>query len=213
MATLSRSREKSVAYAIFLSALLAGSLMAVTLASSTTQAFAEKQPDNRIHKYKVDKNLNIKKAFIDGTNLVVKVQGKAGATVPEKPEAGHFGQVYVYAFYTDNGIMVINAHWECHTGSGCDPSEQHVSEWHAEFVTLGTVDGYDQPCVTSIYGERPATMVKHFGIVDTPEATKILKVQTAAFNLQTNPDAPTQECIAELDHVFDEWTPKQKHSD
>ncbi len=207
----SRGMKKNTAYAVFLSTLLAGLLVVSSLSSIATQAFAEKLPDHRVHKYKLDKNMNIKKAYIDGTDLVVKVQGKAGASVPDKPEAGHFGQVFVYAFYTDNGIMVINAHWECHDNSGCDPAEQHVSEWHAEFVTLGTVDGYDQPCVTSIYGERPATVKGHLGIVDTPEATKILKVQTAAFDLQTNPDAPTQECIAELDHVFDEWTPK--HSD
>lgn len=206
-----RFREKNTTYTIVLSALLGGLLVVSSMSSIATQAFAEKHPDNRVHKYKVDKNMNIKKGYIDGTNLVVRVQGKAGASVPEKPEADHFGQVFVHVFYTDNGIMVINAHWECHVRSGCDPSEQHVSEWHAEFVTVGPVDGYDQPCVTSIYGERPATVSKHLGIVDTPEATKILKVQTAAFNLQTNPDAPTQECIAELDHVFDEWTPK--HSD
>ena len=197
-------------------ATVAASLVLSSISGLSTQAFAEKSPDNRVHKYKEDKNLNIKNAYIDGNNLVVKVQGKAGGTVPDKPAPGYFGQVFVYAFYTNNGIMVINAHWECHEGSGCDPSEQHVSPWHPEFVTLGTVEGHDQPCVTSIYGEfladgspRTVTMKGHLGMVDTPEATKILKVQTAAFNLQTNPDDPTQECIAELDHVFDEWVPKK----
>lgn len=190
-------------------AALAGMLLVSSMSSIALQAFAEKKPDNRVHKYKIDdKNMDIKQAYIDGTNLVVKVKGTAGGTVPDKPEPGLFGQVFVYVFYTDNGIMVINAHWECHTGSGCDPTEQHVSEWHSEFVTVENVAGYDQPCVTSIYGERPATMDGHFGIVDTPEVTKILKVQTAAFDLQTNPDDPQQDCIAELDHVFDEWTPK-----
>ena len=211
MYTAERNRARNTANSIIVSMTLAGLLFVSSMSGITTQAYAEKLPDNSVHHYKVDKNMNIKDAYIDGTNLVVKVQGTAGETVPDKPEAGHFGQVFVYAFYTDNGIMVINAHWECHTGSGCDPSEQHVSEWHSEFVTLGAVAGYEQPCVTSIYGERPATMSGHLGAVDTPEASQILKVQSAAFDLQTNPDAPTQQCIAVLDHVFDEWTPK--HSD
>jgi hypothetical protein len=36
--------------------------------------------------------------------------GQAGGTVPVKPEAGHLGQVFVYAVFTDNGIWVTNAH-------------------------------------------------------------------------------------------------------
>ena len=119
------------------------------------------------------------------------------------PSTGELGQVYVYAFSTDNGVWVINAHWECHEGpTGCDPNEMHVSEWHAEKVALANVDGYDKPCVTGISDERSATMDDHKAIVNVPEATKILSVQTASFNLQTNPDNPTQMCIAELGTVF-----------
>lgn len=120
---------------------------------------------------KGDPNFEIKKfTRKDNGDLVVKVKGVAGGTVPPKPAPGQLGQVYVYAFFTDNGVWVINARWECHTGSGCDPSEQHVSEWHAERVVLANVDGYDKVCVTEIADERPATMDGHLGIVHVPEA-------------------------------------------
>jgi len=138
----------------------------------------------------------------------MKVKGTAGGTTPPKPEPGHLGKVYVYAFITDAGIMVINAHWECHVLSACDPTEQHVSEWHSEFVTVENVPGYANPCVTSIYGERTATVSGHNAIVNVPEAHKIFKAQTAAFDLKINPDsAPTIPvpglCVAEFDHQFD----------
>lgn len=139
-----------------------------------------------------------------GGDLIMQVYGEAGASVPEKPEAGQLGQVFVYVFVTDNGIWVINAHWECHEGAtGCDPDETHVSEWHAEEVFVSNVDGYDNPCVTGIANERPATVDGQLAIVSVPEASKILSVQTAAFDLQTNPDDPQQECVAELSGVFD----------
>lgn len=44
----------------------------------------------------------------------------------------------------------------------------------------------------------------HKAIVTVPEAKKVFAAQTAAFDLKTNPDAPTQTCIAELNQVFDE---------
>jgi hypothetical protein len=135
--------------------------------------------------------------------LYMQVYGQAGATVPDKPGKDQFGQVFVYVFFTDSGIWVINAHWECHAGSGCDPSEQHVSEWHAEKVVVGNVAGYANPCVTAISDERPATMDGQFARVSVPEASKIISGQTAAYNIQTNPDDPQQECIAELGEVFD----------
>src|SRR5919198_929637 len=162
-------------------AALAASLVVSSISGIATQAFADKKlPASGNHTYKVnDKNMDIKKAYIDGTNLVVKVKGTAGATVPDKPAPDRLGQVFVYAFVTDAGIMVINAHWECHVLSSCDPTEQHVSEWHAEFVTLGHVDGHAKDCVTSIYGERSATVSGHYATVDTPEASKISAVKTA----------------------------------
>jgi hypothetical protein len=187
-------------------ATVAASLALSSISGFATQAFAEKEK-------KIDPNMDIKKFYRDGDNLVMKVKGTAGDTVPEKPAAGEFGQVFVYVFHTDVGIMVINAHWECHDSSGCHPDESMVSEWHAEFVTVEDVDGFDKPCVTSIYGERTATVDGHLATVNVPEAHEITLAQTAAFSLQTNPDAPTQECIAEFDHLFDEMTPKNNQSD
>ena len=186
-----------------IAAILAGSLLSVSGMASIQPALAAKQGDP---KDAADPNFDIKNVHSEGNGkLVMEVFGQAGGTIPPKPEAGHLGQVYVYAFVTDNGIMVINAHWECHEGpTGCDPAEHHISEWHAEFVTLGNVAGYDNPCVTSIYGERTATMDGLKAIVMVPEVKKVLKAQTAVFNLQTDPMDPTQECIAEFHGLFDE---------
>lgn len=154
-----------------------------------------------------DPNFDIKNVHREGDGkLVMQVFGQAGGTTPDKPATGELGQVYVYVFFTDAGIMVINAHWECHEGAtGCDPEETHVSEWHAEFVTVDNVAGYDNLCVTQIYGERPATVDGHKAWVDTPEATKVIRGQTASFDLHRNPDLenPDNECIAELNTVFD----------
>ena len=193
---------------LLVAAILAGSLFAVSGMASAQPAMAESKSQGD-KKDASDPNLDIKNVHREGNGkLVMEVFGQAGGTVPPKPEAGHLGQVYVYAFITDAGIMVINAHWECHVLSGCDPTEQHVSEWHAEFVTLGHVDGYSQPCVTSIYGERSATVDGHKAIVNTPEAHKILKAQTAVFNLQMDPDTapsvPSGVCVAEFHTLFDE---------
>ena len=215
------SSTTEITMRLFIAAVLAGSVLAVSGMASMQPALAEKSSDKKGgddkksddgHSKKIDPNMDIKNAYRDGTNLVMKVKGTAGGTVPAKPAAGHLGQVFVYAFVTDAGIMVINAHWECHVLSGCDPTEQHVSEWHAEFVTLGHVAGHEKDCVTSIYGERTATVSGHNAIVNTPEAHKILKAQTAAFNLMMDPDtaptSPSGVCVAEFDHQFDVWTPK-----
>jgi hypothetical protein len=188
--------------AFLVAIMLAGSLLSFSGMASIQPALAAKSGDP---KDSADPNLDIKNVHREGNGqLVMEVFGQAGETVPAKPAEGQFGQVFVYVFVTDNGIMVINAHWECHELSECHPDESMVSEWHAEFVTVEDVDGYDNPCVTSIYGERTATMEGHKAIVMVPEAKKVLKAQTAAFNLQTNPDAPTQECIAEFNELFDE---------
>ena len=206
---------------LFIAAVLAGSVLAVSGMASMQPAVAEKSSDKNGgddkksddgHSKKIDPNMDIKKAYRDGTNLVVKVKGTAGATIPPKPAPGHLGQVFAYVFVTDAGLMVINAHWECHVLSGCDPTEQHVSEWHAEFVTVGHVDGFANDCVTSIYGERTATVSGHLAMVNTPEAHKITKVITAAYDLKIDPDTapstPSGLCVAEFDHQFDVWTPK-----
>jgi hypothetical protein len=195
--------------AFLVAAILAGSLLSVSGMASVQPALAVKAAEAPNHgdpKDAADPNFDIKNVHSEGNGkLVMEVFGQAGGTVPPKPAPGAFGHVFVYAFITDNGIMVINAHWECHEGpTGCDPNETHVSEWHAEFVTLGNVAGHDNPCVTSIYGERTATMDGHKAIVIVPEVKKILKAQTAAFDIQTNPDNPTQECIAEFHELFDE---------
>ena len=211
--------------AIFLSAIMVGSVLAASGVAALQPAMATRDGDNdkkQADKIKGEKddsnkkkdpNFKIKSFYRDNTNLVIKVKGVAGGTVPPKPAPGELGKVYIYAFFTNNGIWVINAHWECHTGSGCDPSEQHVSEWHAERVVLSKVDGYDKPCVIGISGERPAIMDGHKAIVNVPEATKIKSVQTVSFNLQTNPDSPTQLCIAELDTVFDQLSHEEKDDD
>lgn len=209
--------------AILLCAIMAGSILAVSEMAALQPALAARDGDNdkkpadknKAEKddsnKKKDPNFKIKNFYRDNTNLVMKVKGVAGGTVPPKPAAGELGRVYVYAFLTNNGVWVINAHWECHEGAtGCDPNETHVSEWHAEKVVLAKVDGYDKPCVTAISDERPATMDGHKAIVNVPEATKIESVQTASFNLQTNPDNPTQLCIAELGTVFDESSHEAK---
>lgn len=202
--------------AVFLSAVMAGSILAAAPAAALRPALAAKD-DNGEKDYsakKGDPNFEIKKFMRkDNGNLVVKVKGVAGGTVPAKLAPGQLGQVYVYAFFTDNGVWVINAHWECHTWSGCDPSGQHVSEWHAERVVLANVDGYDKVCVTEIADERPATMDGHLGIVHVPEASKIISVQTASFDLKTNPDNPQQPCIAELNTVFDQSSHEEKGDD
>jgi hypothetical protein len=193
-------------HAILLSALLAGSLLAVTELASATPAMAEEGfPHGNKKSAAIDPNFDIKKVNREGNGkLVMQVFGQAGGTVPAKPAPGQLGQVFVYAFFTDAGIWVINAHWECHPGpTGCDPSETHVSEWHAEKVTVANVAGYEKPCVTSISDERAATMDGHKAIVTVPEAKEVFAAQTAAFDLKTNPDAPTQACIAELNQVFD----------
>lgn len=150
-------------------------------------------------------DFDIKSFGIENNELFMQVYGQAGATVPEKPDINQFGQVFVYVFATDNGIWVINAHWECHEGAtGCDPNETHVSEWHAEKVAVGKVDGFSNPCVTGISNERPATVDGHFARVSVPEASKIFSAQTAAYDIKTNPDDPQQECIAELSEIFDQ---------
>jgi hypothetical protein len=189
-------------------AILTSSLLAVSGMASLQPALAAKASEAPNHgdpKDAAEPNMDIKNVHREGNGqLVMEVYGQAGGSTPPRPEAGHHGQVYVYAFITDNGIMVINAHWECHLASGCHPDESMVSEWHAEFVTLGHVNGYEHDCVTSIYGERSATVDGHKATVMVPEVHKVLKAQTAAFNLQTDPDAPTQECIAEFHELFDE---------
>ena len=197
---------------LLIAAILVGSVLAISGMASAQPALAakdsQKNDDHKGNNKEIPKDFDIKKVSIDENgNLVVKVQGKAGGTVPERPATGEFGQVFVYVFHTDVGIWVINAHWECHIGLVCDPAETTISEWHSESVTVDDVDGYDNPCVTSIPEERPATMSGHYAKVSVPEAHKIFKVQTASFDLQTDPMDPTQECIAELDTVFDTWTP------
>lgn len=190
-----------------MSAILAGALVAVGQMTAVAPAMAATGgfPHGDKKDANSDPNLDIKNFHREGNGkLVMEVFGQAGGSTPAKPAPGQLGQVFVYAFFTDNGIWVINAHWECHAVSGCDPNEQHVSEWHAERVTVANVAGYDNICVTSISGERSATVDGHKAIVNVPEANKVMTAQTASFDLKTNPDAPTQECIAELDTVFDE---------
>jgi hypothetical protein len=205
-----QSQQHASTYnAIFLSVLLAGSLIAVTeFASAAPQAMAASSggfPHGDKKNKTLDPNFDIKNVHREGNGAVtVQVFGQAGGTVPPKPGAGEFGQVYVYAFFTDAGIWVINAHWECHVGLTCDPEETHVSEWHAEKVVVANVEGYSNPCVVEITNERPAAMDGHKGTISIPEATKVFTAQTASFDIKTNPDAPTQICIAELNTVFDE---------
>lgn len=198
---------------LLLAAILAGSVLAISGMTSMQPALAAKDTEknenhNDSDRKNIPRDFDIKKASIDKKgNLVMKVTGTAGGTIPEKPAAGEFGQVFVYVFHTDVGIWVINAHWECHIGLVCDPAETMISEWHSETVTVGHVDGFDNPCVTSIPEERPATMRGHEAKVSVPEAHKIFKAETASFDLKTDPMDPTQECIAELHTVFDTWTP------
>jgi hypothetical protein len=192
---------------IFMSVVLAGALIGVGQMVSATTAMAATGgfPYGDKKSATTDPNFDIKNFHREGNGqLVMQVFGQAGGTTPAKPPAGEHGQVFVYAFFTDNGIWMINAHWECHAGLTCDPNETRVSEWHAERVTVANVAGYSNICVTSITNERPAIMDGHKAIVNVPEASKVMTAQTASFDLKTNPDAPTQECIAELDTVFDE---------
>jgi hypothetical protein len=199
-----KSKNTSIR-AIFLSAILAASLVAVGQMAQATPAMAAGFPHGDKKSATTDPNFDIKDFHREGNGeLVMEVFGQAGGTTPAKPATGELGQVFVYAFFADNGIWVINAHWECHVGLTCDPNETHVSEWHAEKVTVANVTGYSNLCVTSITDERPATMDGHKAIVNVPEASKVMAAQTASFDLRTNPDAPTQECIAELNTVFDE---------
>lgn len=198
-----KSLINAKSYAALLSVVLVGSVLAAMGMALAQPALAASPHGDS--KDGVDPNFDIKNFHREGNGqLVMEVFGQAGGTVPVKPEAGHLGQVFVYIFYTDNGIWVTNAHGECHAVSGCDPSEQHVSEWHAERVTVANVAGYDKPCVTSISGERTATVDGHKAIVNVPEATKVISAQTAAYDLKTNPDNPTQLCIAEFDQAFDD---------
>lgn len=214
MTFLSRGKKPlamSSVRAVFLSAILMGSLVAVGhMMAAATPALADSSygkgfPHGDNKDKTLDPNFDIKNVHDEGNGAVtVEVFGQAGGTTPAKPAAGELGQVFVYAFFTDAGIYVINAHWECHVGLTCDPEETQVSEWHAEKVEVANVEGYSNPCVVEITNERPAVMDGHKGTVMIPEATKVFTAQTASFDIKTNPDAPTQTCIAELNTVFDE---------
>jgi len=209
---------------LFIAAVLAGSVLAVSGMASMQPAVAEKSSDKKGgddkksddgHKdKKIDPNMDIKNAYRDGNNLVVQVKGVAGGTTPPEPPTGEFGQVYGYAFtLVDGSIWVLNAHWECHPQSGCHPGSM-VSEWHAEQVTLAQIDG--KTCVTSIFDETmDVTTVGHKGSIHVLHPAKIVKVQTVAFQLTIHPDtAPSVVdphnviCVAYLVHQFDVWTPK-----
>ena len=206
---------------LFLAAILAGSVLAVSGMTSFQPAQAEKengsknsnnQQGNSDHK-EIDPNMDIKKAYVDGNNLVVQVKGVAGGTTPPEPPAGTFGQVYGYAFIlADGSIWVLNAHWECHPESGCHPGAM-VSDWHAEQVTLAKIDG--KTCVTTVFDETmDVTMNGHNGSIHMSDPAKIVTVQTVAFQLTIHPDtAPSvfdpnnPICVAYLVTQFDVWTP------
>ncbi len=192
------TRVKAALFGILLvTAFLSGPVIAFA-ASDNSQGLPQGDPKDA-----ADPNMDIKNIHREGNGkLVMQVFGEAGATVPDKPEPGELGEVFVYVFVTNNGIWVVNAHWECHEGpTGCDPEETHVSEWHAEEVILGDVDGIE--CVIGIQNERTAIVEGHIASIDVPEATDVLVGQTAAYQLLTNPDNPQQECIAVLSEVFD----------
>ena len=208
---------------LFIAAVLAGSVLAVSGMASMQPALAEKSSDKKGgddkkfddgHSKKIDPNMDIKNAYRDGNNLVVQVKGVAGGTTPPEPPTGEFGQVYGYAFtLADGSIWVLNAHWECHPESGCHPGSM-VSEWHAEQVTLAKIDG--KTCVTSIFDETmDVTTVGHKGSIHVLHPAKIVKVQTVAFQLTIHPDTAPHEpdpdnliCVAYFVTQFDVWTPK-----
>jgi len=193
-------------------AALAASLAISSVSSIATQAFAEK---GKTSDKKIDPNMDIKKAYRDGNNLVVKVKGVAGGTTPPEPPKGGFGHVYGYAFtLADASIWVLNAHWECHPQSGCDPGQNVVSVWHAEKVTLDKIGG--QTCVTSIFDETlDVTTNGHIGSIHVLNPAKIVKAQSVDFQLNIHPDTAPEvrdpnnlTCVAYFVQQFDEWTPK-----
>jgi len=147
-----------------------------------------------------DPNMDIRNVHTEGNGkLVVEVFGQAGETVPPEPAEGQFGQVYVYAFtLADGSIWVLNAHWECHPESGCHPGSM-VSDWHAEQVTLAKIDGQD--CVTSVFDETTdVTVDGHKGSINVSNSAKIVKAQTAAFQLKIHPDTAPSE--VDPDHLI-----------
>src|SRR5437867_8380517 len=98
------SSTTEITMRLFIAAVLAGSVLAVSGMASMQPALAEKSSDKKGgddkkfddgHSKKIDPNMDIKNAYRDGNNLVVQVKGTAGGTVPAKPAAGHLGQVFV----------------------------------------------------------------------------------------------------------------------
>lgn len=195
-----KERAKHVTYAIFLSGLLAGSLLAVTEMASIRPALAAPAVDPKGDATNGDSSFDIRTFALEGDGkIVIQVYGKAGRSIPDKPEQAH--TVYVYVFNTNAGTWVINAHQECHSQIECG-----VSEWHTEKVDVGQMNG--DTCVTQIYAntERHARMDGTNAKTFVPEVSQIYSAQTAAFELQVeDPDnAPSGICIAKLTQVFDD---------
>jgi hypothetical protein len=204
---------------LVLAAIIAGSLLSVSGMASIHPALAAKPEEapnhgdpkgdvkdpNHLLASKAD--FDIKNAHREGNGkLVMEVFGTAGHSSPAQPATGGLGQVFVYVFVTDNGIWVVNQHWDCHIGLDCSQiGNGEISPWHSEKVKVESVAGHTNPCVTDITDEREATMSGQKAIVNVPEAHKVLKGQTAAFDILVNPDDFTPgECVAELNTVFDQ---------
>ena len=109
--------------AMFLAAVMVGSILAVSGMAALQPAMAARDEDNNkklADKNKAEKNDANKKndpnfkirSFYrdDNVNQVINVKGIAKETTPPKLPSSELGQVYTYAFFTDNGIWVINAH-------------------------------------------------------------------------------------------------------
>ena len=201
-------------------AILAGSLLSVSGMASIHPALAAKaeapnhgdpkgdvqDPNHLLANPSNPADFDIKNAHREGNGqLVMEVYGTAGNSNPAQPPTGGLGQVFVYAFVTDNGLWVINRHWDCHVGLDCSTvGGGEISPWHAEKVKVETVAGHTNPCVTNITDEREVTMTGHKAIVNVPEVHKVVMGQTAAFNILVNPDDFTPgQCIAELHTLFD----------
>jgi hypothetical protein len=174
-------------------------MLSVMAVASARPAMAVPAADPKVDVTNGNPNFDIRTFGLEGDGkIVMQVYGKAGGTIPDKPEQAR--TVLAYLFNTDAGIWVINAHQECHTEVECG-----VSEWHTEKVDVNQMRS--DICVTKIYpdNERKARMDGTNAKTFVPEVSKITSGQILSLELQVeDPDhAPAGICIAKVTQVFD----------
>ncbi|WP_415280965.1 hypothetical protein [Candidatus Nitrososphaera sp. FF02] len=205
-----------------MSALLAGSLVAVAMVSSATPALAAAGKDAKSDTQYAD--LDIKAFGFSGKKAYIEVYGNAGEThgddVPFVDDDGHGSAIaYVITIRTDTNEVqnwAIDSHEAQHGDSGVGV------DWHGHRVHLGdnpdTTDVEPANCVNEVDQVVHATMKNkkaifedmkvrgNSGELENVNAVEILSAQTVLLDVEVadpdNPPAGTL-CLALVADTFD----------